>query len=237
MKLTQHYSSSRSNLYTVTADSGRRLLIECGVQWPKLQKALNYDLSGIEGCLLSHDHKDHSKAVVDVMRAGIDVYGSEETFFACGVIDNRRANAVIPKLLYEVGNGDFRFTAYASKHDAAGPLIYVVQCDGESLLFATDTSHIKQRFNYPFSIIAIECSYNINILQERVDAKTINETVAKRLLNSHMEKKTTMKYLSEFCDLSKCRQIHLLHLSGDNLDKKAAKKEFEKKFFVEVITK
>ena len=171
------------------------------------------------------------------MRAGIDVYSSEETFFACGVIDNRRANAVIPKAIYEIGVRDFRFTAYASKHDAAGPLLFVVQCDGECMLFATDTSHIKQRFNYPFSIIAIECSYDIKILQERVDAKTINETVAKRLLSSHMEKQNTMKYLSEFCDLSKCRQIHLLHMSGDNLDKKATKKEFENKFFVETITK
>lgn len=234
MKFDQYYSSSHSNLYIVTAANGRRLMIECGIRWPKLQKALGYDLSGIEACLLTHEHKDHSKAVTDVMRAGIDVYGSEETFFACGISGNRRSHVVIPKVLYSVDG--FRIKAFASKHDAAGPLLYVIQCD-ECMLFATDTAYIRQSFSLPFSIIAIECSYDIKILQDRVNTKTINEKVAKRLLSSHMEKQVAMKYLTEFCDLSKCRQIHLLHMSGDNIDKKATKKEFEQRFFIETIMK
>lgn len=231
MIFQQHYSSSRSNLYTVTAANGRRLLIECGVPWPKIEKALDYDLSGIEGCLLSHEHKDHSKAVSNVISAGIEIYGSEETLFYCGVTGNRRVNIVTPKVIYCVG--DFRIQAFDSKHDAAGPLLYIIQVDGECMLFATDTAYIRQRFNIKFSIIAIECSYDIKILQERVDTQTINETVAKRLLSSHMEKQNTIKYLAEFCDLSRCRQIHLLHMSGDNLDKKATRKEVQKRFFIE----
>jgi hypothetical protein len=57
--------------------------------------------------------------------------------------------------------------------------------------------------------------------------------LAKRLLTSHMEKQNAMNYLQEFCDLSKCRQIHLLHCSGDNMDKEKVRIEFEKKFFIE----
>lgn len=234
MKFTQLYSSSRGNLYTVTANSGERLLIECGVRWPKLLEALNYDLKGIVGCLLTHEHKDHSKAIKEVIKAGIDVYASVGTLEACGVEEEHRA---LPLDGFDriVKNG-FDVTFFRSNHDAADPLYFVVRCDNESLLFATDTSHIKERFRTAFKTIAIECSYDKAILQERVDTGDINEALAKRLLTSHMEKSTTIRYLSEFCDLSKCEEIHLLHLSGENIEREQTRKEIEDRFFITTRT-
>ena len=82
MKFQSYYSSSMGNLYEVVAANGQRLLIECGCTWKKLQKALSYDLTNIAGCLLTHEHKDHSKAVEDVMENAIDVWASEGTFEA-----------------------------------------------------------------------------------------------------------------------------------------------------------
>lgn len=210
-------------------------MIECGVTWAKLQKALNYDLSGIVGCLVSHEHKDHSKAVKDVAKAGIDVYCSRGTFFVLdemGLDSERRIGVVKDKDIINLGP-DFRIRVFDTKHDAAEPLGFVVKCDNEYLLFATDTSHIRQRFMSLFNIIAIECSYDKKILQHRVDTSDINETLAKRLLTSHMEKQTAIDYINKFCDLSKCREIHLLHTSGDNIDKAQTKAEFESKFYIE----
>ena len=210
--------------------------MECGVRWPVLQKALNYDLDSIDGCLLTHEHKDHSKAVKDVMRAGIDVYSSEGTFEALGVQGKRRAK------LIESQNGDnlyFDCYGFSLNHDANEPLGYIVRELGtnEYLFFVPDSSHIKQRFDIKFSIIAIECSYDIDILKHRVDTQDINEALAKRLLKSHMEKQTAMNYLDECCDLSKCLEIHLLHMSADNIDKQATKFEFQKKFFIDTYIK
>jgi len=56
MKFIQHYSGSSGNLYEVVSNNGKRLLIEAGVVWAKVQKALRYDLKSISGCLLSHEH-------------------------------------------------------------------------------------------------------------------------------------------------------------------------------------
>ncbi len=56
MIFRQHYSGSSGNLYEIVANSGARLLIEAGVTWKKLQKALDYNLSNIEACLISHGH-------------------------------------------------------------------------------------------------------------------------------------------------------------------------------------
>lgn len=238
MTFEQYYSSSRANLYTVTATNGRRLLLECGVRWPVLLNALNYDLDSIDGCLLTHEHLDHSKAVKEVMRAGIDVYASAGTFDALAMGYSYRRAKAIPAYA-GITNKNFDNYAFPIIHDAVEPFGYIIRevSTNEYLLFVPDSGFIKQRFNIKFSIIAVECSYDIEILQHRVDTNDINETFAKRLLQSHAEKQTTMKYLAEFCDLYKCREIHLLHMSADNIDKQATKKEFEKKFFISTIIK
>ena len=234
MIFQQIASGSKANLYTVTANNGERLMIECGLTWAKLQKALNYDLN-FTACLLTHEHKDHSKSVKQVMDAGIDVFSSKGTFTSLRLGKERRAWIVKHKTMYKFG--EFAVIPFNSVHDAKEPLIYIVQCDGECLLFATDTSHIQQifKFSFPLAIIALEVSYDKAILFEKVKAKTINEQLAKRLLNSHQEKSVAMKYIDESCDLSKCRQLHLLHTSDANLDKEKTRQEFEDKFFIETV--
>ncbi|MDD5503321.1 MAG: MBL fold metallo-hydrolase [Candidatus Thermoplasmatota archaeon] len=236
MKFIQHYSGSEANLYEIVAANGKRLLIECGCVWRKLQKTLQFNLSGIEGCLVSHSHKDHCKAVRDVAKAGIDVYCSHGTFDALGLDSIRRIGVVPENTLIRLKS--FEVLTFATNHDCEGSLGFVVRekATNEFLLFATDTSHITQQFMYPFSIIALECSYDRNMLQERVDKGTINETLAKRLLTSHMEIQNSVKYIADFCDLSKCVEIHLLHLSGENIDKQFAVKTFTDRFLINTIT-
>lgn len=232
MKFQQYFSSSSGNLYMLTAN-GQRLMIECGVPIRKLKDALDYDLTGIAGCLLTHNHHDHSKAIAGVMVNGIDVYASAGTFEAVGVNGERRAKRIHPETLTEIGG--FQVVAYAAHHDAAEPLFFVIGHSGEYMLFATDTSHLTQRFDMAFKIVAIECSYDKDVLQKRVDAQNINEQVAKRLLTSHMSKQNCIEYLDKYCDLSKCQQIHLLHCSGDNLDKRQARDEIQQRFFIETV--
>ncbi|HFL1025859.1 MBL fold metallo-hydrolase [Listeria monocytogenes] len=55
-------SGSKGNAYVIS--SGRsQLLIECGINFDKIRKALNFDLSAVEGCLISHEHGDHVAGV------------------------------------------------------------------------------------------------------------------------------------------------------------------------------
>jgi len=241
MKFDQLYSGSSGNLYMITANNGKRLMLECGVTWAKLQKALDYDLSGIVACFVSHDHKDHCKAVKEVLQAGIDVYSSKPTFTLQQLENERRVHLVKSNDLVRLGT--FEVLCFETNHDAAEPLGFVVRADNEFLLFATDTSHIKQLFGYPFSIIAIECSFDKEILERRLYADEaelkkegltrVNETLAKRLLTSHMEKQATICYLAKYTNLSQCTEIHLLHMSGDNIDKEKTRKEIENRFFIE----
>lgn len=235
MKFQQHYSSSKGNLYTVTANNGKRLMVECGVRWKDIQQALRYDIKSVEACLLTHEHKDHSKSVLDVMQAGIDVYASNGTFAAVGGDLMHRAKIIGDETLVKF-NG-FQVFSFAVQHDAAEPLGFIVLCDGERLLFATDTYNIQQRFDLPFNVIALECSYNVNVLQGYVDSGEMNEMLAKRLLKSHFEQSACRHYIKHCCDLSRCREIHLLHLSRGNIDKHNVLERFRGEFLQEIIVK
>ena len=236
MKFIQHYSGSSGNLYEIIADNGKRLLLDPGVSWKMIQKALVYDLKNIVGCLVTHEHLDHCKGVPELLKAGIDIYASPGTIREMKLEGVRNVNilGLIGKE-YQIGLGTFIVQAYKANHDAADPLFFVIKSDNEYLLFAPDTAFIKQKFKFPFSIIAIECSYDNYILQLRVDTEDINESLAKRLISSHMEKTVAMDYIAKYCDLSKCRELHLLHMSNDNIDKELTRAEFEQKFFIKTI--
>lgn len=234
MKFESYFSSSKANLYCVTAANGKRLLIECGCTWKKLEKALDYKLENVVGCLLTHEHADHSKAVENVLENSIDIYSSAGTFKALGV-EHRRAIAI--EELKGICIADtFYVFPFDVIHDAARPYGFVVQEQEalESLLFVADTSHIIQRFALEFNIIAICCNYDGEVLKQREASGDIDTEFAKRLLTSHMEKKVTLRYLKEFCNLSKCREIHLLHTSMNNIEVENVRKEFQDELSVNV---
>ncbi len=242
MKFQSHYSNSTANLYVVTASNGKRLLVECGCTWKKLLKTLNYDLSNITGCLLTHEHKDHSKAVEDVLEAGIKVYSGYGTFDALGIdgIDARNACILHDKNYCNINGCPSQFTVlpFAVNHDAAEPMGFIINSDEnpiESMLFVTDTSHIKARFALEFNVIALSCSYDAEVLHKREASGDINTELAKRLLTSHMEADTTKSYIRDCCNLDKCTEIHLLHMSSGNINREETRAEIEREFMIKTF--
>ena len=234
MNFMQISSGSHGNMYIITARNGKRIIIDVGLTWANVTKALDYDLSGIEGVLVDHRHLDHSKAISDVMTAGIDVYALEDAFQSQDLLGHRRAKTIEDRTV--VLFDSFQVFVFSLNHDV--PIVGFVVYENatkERLLFATDTSYIEQRFDFPFDIIAIEASFDKDILSKRVADKDIHESLAKRLLTSHMEKSNTMTYIKDYCNLDKCREIHLLHCSGDNLDKQKTVTEFYEEFMIPTL--
>jgi len=237
MIFKQHYSGSLGNLYTITNAQGQRLIIDPGVSWGDVLKALDYDLTDVVGCLVTHEHGDHSKSAEKVIEYGIDVWMSAGTRDAIKFRNdlNRKSVYILESSVVETGIGNFSVLPFNTVHDAQEPFGFVISCNDEYLLFATDTSNITQKFEHKFSIIAIECSYDAIILLDMIERQTINETLAKRLLTSHMEKENAKRYLREFCEMSQCRELHLLHMSGDNINHEKTRQEFEDEFFVSTV--
>ena len=233
MRFEQFYSGSSGNLYVATSNSGKRLMLECGVAWKKVQIALQYNLADICGCLVTHCHNDHCKAVNEVLKAGIQVHSSNGTFNKLE-LSGRKINPMEAMKQYVIG--EYKVVPFNTIHDCEEPFGFLINCDDQWLLFATDTAYIKQKFEIPFSIICIECSYEKDVLTENVESGVVNESLAKRLLTSHMEKEVTKRYVSQFCNLRLCQELHLLHLSGQNIaDKKAVREEFERDLMLKTV--
>ena len=231
MEFKSLYSGSHGNLYTVTAACGSQLMLECGVPWAKALDAFDYKISAFVGCLLTHSHMDHAKSYKEVLKAGIPIWSSPGTGQKLGIEFHRNFNAIwATQRLVKIG--PFQVIAFNSHHDDEQPFYYIIRADGEQLLFVTDTSHISERFNFNFDLIAIECNWDKKIVGELVDRQVLNESLAIRILRNHMEKSVCIDYLSNYCKMSRTREIILLHGSGTNLDKEPTREEIENLFFI-----
>jgi phosphoribosyl 1,2-cyclic phosphodiesterase len=205
MNFESFHSGSTGNLYRVTSPRGS-LLIEAGVSIKRIKHALDFKLSSVEACLISHSHLDHCAGAAQVMRAGIDCYMAAETAAALG-LDGHRLKIVEP--LKQVQIGGFSVLPFETQHDCPGSLGYLIS-DGEGkLLFATDTFYILHRFK-GLTLIAVECNYS-----EETLAADLNPVRKERLYKSHFSLKNVKKFLSAN-DLSAVKEIHLIHLSQEN---------------------
>ncbi len=214
-------SGSRGNCYLVD-DGSTPLLLECGLRISEIRQGLGFGLTDVAACLLSHCHQDHSKAIRDVLRAGIGVYTSPGTIAALG-LENRRLRPVVDKQSFTVGSWIIR--AFETQHDAKEPLGFLLhsRATNERLVFATDTYYVKYRFP-GLTHIMIECNYASDILQANVDAGLVHPAMRRRLLTSHFSLDNVKEFLKAN-DLSRVQEIHLLHLSDGNSDAERFKKE------------
>ena len=205
MIFTSLASSSRGNCYVVN-DGQTAILLECGISFRRIKKGLGFDLSTIQACLVSHEHKDHAKSVMDLIKSGVEVFASEGTAEAldCALITPVEAGAQ-----FQIGSLEIMpFRTWHNVKESLGFLIYSRR-DGERLAFATDTVNLGHTFP-GVNLLALEANYDASILAR---CERMPEKVRKRVVNSHMEINTLCQYLRTL-DLSACRTLYLLHLSN-----------------------
>lgn len=204
-------SGSKGNAYLID-DGQSQLLLECGINYKEIQRQMNFDTSRIVGCLLTHEHKDHSKGLKDVVRAGINTYMSKGTANAEG-INHHRIKTVKNKQQFKVGT--WTILPFDIQHDVSEPFGFLVMNEqGEKLLFATDTYYVKYSFK-GLNYIMIECNYSQTILDDNIANGRVPQFMRKRLMKSHFSLDNVVEFL-KVNDLSQVKEIHLLHLSDTN---------------------
>jgi len=212
-------SGSGGNCYRISA-GGSSLLLECGLPLRQIREGLDFGLSRVAGCLLTHEHGDHARAAADLMRAGVDVYTSRGTAAALDLAGHR-LQVIRAKQRFTVG--PWNVIPFDMVHDAAEPLGFLIDSENERLLFATDTAYLRYRFS-GITQLMIECNYDLTTLKANVAAGLVDRQVKRRVLHSHMHLET-VRGLLEANDLSRVKEIWLLHLSDDNSDEERFKAE------------
>lgn len=145
MKLHVIDSGSDGNGYLLYAGD-EVLILECGCPLIEAKKALNFDLSHVVGCYISHGHTDHAKYRRDYEKLGVTVFAPYD---ADAIKANKRC-------------GNFDIQSFRLEHGdtfSHGALIRHLTT-GETILFMTDflcTPYIFQacRVNH----YLIECNY------------------------------------------------------------------------------
>jgi len=222
MKLKVIKTGSAGNGYALLSSTGECLLIECGVKLSEVKKYLNFDLSKVVGCIVTHEHGDHAKYLKDYANAGINIYAQQATF-------KTRHHRFKPFqtnegmfLMQEIGN--FFILPFSVKHDVptVGLLIHHKECG--KILFLTDTYYCPYKFENLNQII-IEANYSKEIINKKY--RDDKEFLANRIKSSHMSLETCIDLLKAN-NLSKVDNIVLIHLSDTNSDEKMFKDKVQK---------
>ncbi len=213
MKLTVLGSNSLGNCYILETDK-EALIIEAGVRFSEVKKALKFKISKVVGVVISHEHNDHAGYIKEFINAGIMTLALEEVFKAKGFDEQSSSfyRAIKPKQGYRIGG--FSIIPLGVNHDVPCVSFIIDHPEMGRLLFVTDT----MMFDYQvpgLNHVLIEANYADDILDKNIESGKMPISMRPRLLQSHMEINTTLWILRRI-GLVDIHNIVLIHLSDGN---------------------
>lgn len=214
-------TGSKGNCYLL-GNNEETLLIECGVNVSELGKAINYDFDKVKCCLVTHEHNDHAKYCKQLSDRW-------HTSFAMTKGTNSKVDLKSNLCLLELNKtytfGNFKVIAFATKHDAVEPCGYLIKhIDMGVMLFMTDTDYITTKFK-GVTHIAIECDYDDVLIYSNFVLGKIDNNRYLRTTANHMSIANVNTFLNSNVDISKVKDIILIHNSRENLNKTIAKEQ------------
>lgn len=192
-------SGSSGNCYLLELEQ-EALVIEAGIPFMEVKKALNFNIRKIVGVVVSHSHGDHAGRVKEYEAAGVPVFKPYET-------DKLRQMQVF---------GNFTIKSFDLVHDVPCCGFLIVHPEMGRLLYASDTKYIKYRFDR-LNHILVEANYSMGL----IDPNAANRS---HVLTGHMELQTTIRFLQVNRN-PELRNVILCHLSGNNADPEQFRQE------------
>ncbi len=217
-------SSSKGNAYLLKAEGSSPLLLEAGLPINRLRDKLRENgvsLSDLAGCLVSHEHGDHSKAVKDLLKAGVDCYMSEGTAIELGIKEHHRTHWA--SKFFEISG--YIILLFNLEHDAKESKGFLIANGEDRFLFVPDTSFVENRFE-GITMIGVECNNIAELVSKNILEGHIPAVVGKRIRRNHMSLENLIQMLKAN-NLSRCRAIYLMHLSDGNSDERRMKEEIQ----------
>lgn len=213
-------SGSSGNSYALIADNGEILAIEAGCKFLDFKKMIDWKISNVVGCIVSHEHGDHARYIKDFMQSGIPVYTAFETQSALETITGECTIAIPPRTVWQTGS--FSVTPFNVPHDTE------IECYGYlikheemgQLLFLTDLEYCKYNFSkLNIEHIMVEANYDMELVDR-------DEPNYEHRLRGHMSLDTALKFISTN-DNPTLRNVVLIHLSDKSGDPALFKQKTE----------
>ena len=217
-------SGSSGNAYLI-GDGRTRLLLDAGIPFRRIQIGCGFRTSSIDGCLVTHRHGDHA-AIPKLIERGIAVYSNADVAARYKGVQELTARKEHPI-------GTFRILPFAAEHDVPCYGYQVTSEEtGEKLVYITDSAYVRYTFT-GLTHIMIEANYDEDIMRDNVTNERIPLSLAARIAGTHMSIGTLLDLLRAN-DMTKVRQIYLLHLSDMSSDAERFKKLVQQETGAEV---
>ncbi|WEL48761.1 MBL fold metallo-hydrolase [Enterococcus casseliflavus] len=225
-------SGSSGNGYLID-DGHSQLIIECGVQFSKVQQLMEYNFSRVAGALITHEHRDHCKYISSLIdKTAVDVYathGSIDAMFNDPVLKLKahhgyRFNELQYKRTQKIGT--WYVTPFETKHDVAEPCGFLIDNSaGDRLVFVTDSYYVKYRFPNVTHMM-IEANYSKEIVDQKMN-RGFDIKRKERLLESHFDFDRTLDFIKSNKS-DRLQEVWLLHLSDANSHEQKFKEDTQK---------
>lgn len=200
LKLKTLATGSSGNCYLLSTEN-ETLILDCGIPIKEIKKGLNFDLSKVVGCVVTHAHKDHSLSVKDIENMGIKIY---EPF------------------VFRKSFGGFKVQSFEVPHDNETCVGYLITCpNGQKVLYATDFEYIKYNFQkIGIDHIIIECNYQ----QEYVNRDLTN---FEHKIKGHCSLDTCKKFI-EVNATDRLKTVLLVHMGVETCNAEECVSEIKK---------
>lgn len=208
-------SSSKGNCY-ILGNNTECIIMELGVPFPDIKKALDFDISKVQFAFCTHAHGDHSKSVKHAVKMGIKVVMSKGTQ---QFLKNDSVHIINIAHGETYKSGNFELMAFDTNHDCPGkePLGFLIrhpECG--TVCFITDSFYVDYQFPNVTHFM-VEANYCDSIITERLFNDVLHPAQAHRTRQSHMSV-DTCKNLLLANNLKKVHNVVLIHLSDGNSD-------------------
>lgn len=220
-------SSSAGNAYLLEGYE-TKILIECGLPFNKLVSKLYGDLTSIDACIVSHEHKDHCKCAYELASKGIPVHALEQTLavqekkhynyksLSVSRIDDNQTVKAIYHMFYV---GEFLIKPIWVDHGETPSVGYLIKStlSGEKLVFIIDTFYCPYNFD-GITHYVMEANYSEEILKQNQEGA---KTYVDRLWGSHYSIERLCSFFKTQIKLGKFdrkSKIWLTHGSKNNSD-------------------
>ena len=202
-------TGSSGNLYLVYNED-TRILLECGI--PKeeiisnLRKKDNLRLSKLNGCIISHCHNDHCKSI-EYVNQYLPVYANSSVF------EKHSFNGFVIAHNSNFEIGSIRIKPIEVKHGKTPNLAFIFRDNDNTIFWGTDFSYVQNLRNFKFDSIYIEINYIEDFIKENFTEGSEDYIKVLRQINTHMGLEIAINYILKLWDLSRCKEINVIHMS------------------------
>jgi phosphoribosyl 1,2-cyclic phosphodiesterase len=212
-------SGSSGNATLIRSSSGRAVLIDCGVSFPRLVRNLarvGCSPAALDAIVLSHEHSDHTQAAA-LLQASC----------GCTILAAPEMIALAPWLAPVITGtfptdapwtvGDLTIRPHAVAHDAEATYGFSVTVDGCTATLFTDLGHGDASVVAALTaadLIVLEANYDREMLAAGNYPWFLKRRISGR--NGHLSNEDCAQLLVRACVPDRPRTIWLAHLSQNN---------------------